>query len=647
MKKLFILSSINIVTFFISYFAIYELKQTSGFISVIGAAFFSFIFTIWFKAALGDSLWALKKYPEERIKTNIESLGIPWKDFKKNFKKRIFIASSCFFIIMLGLFHKALINFFLEVPNFFKSEQFFLKVEENYFADQKTNTIHLKQKNPPVNILRNAFISFYIENSPHARNWKIDFYSHQKVIFSRSLNGQESWQGSFDQLIAEKKSYPQEIFFRIKHKKFSYEGSFVLREADLPQVFLQAQPPTTKEKNGLERMDLTITAHSVLPMTNIVLQVKTQSGYEYEKEIVTFASENATEYENPEFPFFLSGIPLFEEDTLFLRAKASTPLANSTGYSEQIEIKIHSALKAKQARSDNLTDASSQEHVLSYFEKLNYFNQQLKLLESDQKKIEQLIKFGRSLQDETQKLKTFLEHHTIPHMSYLTQNEKKTIKTHLHKDRTEKRLKMIVDFLAQKLSKSFESESQSLALETSDLSYALYLLNKAKKNAFQKAKQNLNIANRMLKTLSPTQKLDKQKQDLLLIENSLLQTPIINKNFSHYLQKASLHLKVLQNHQSHKNQLNKAKLFQQSLSQAELFVSLALKILDDEETKAKQNERNSSMRSSYYSTQEFLSVQNQNDMTWRKKIVDAIAQLQKEQKNDHSKIIKLLESQLK
>lgn len=580
---------------------------------------FSYLIILYLEVYIFLPIKTIKVITKERIDFNISTLNTKLPNYHKLIKiKILFVTLAC-----LSLFVIDIKPYYAGVVKFFTPTKAFLTLDYQAFSDKKPLTYQLTTSPQKITIDSSSYVK--ISFTPAFKNdtWKLflqDAITKQKEKFNYSFSGQ---------LLAEK-FFSHPIYLELENGRKTFLATLNVMPTPQPVVVLKQEPLKFKFfENTTQKLAFSVHVDSDINVTSLLLSLRTESGFHFEQTLVD--NNNQKNFDLPYTEIMTTGIPFKEEDILYVKAIAKTPIINHDGISNELQFKVKSPTKLKKEIVKQLKVAQSQLLNAKNFDG------------GEKNKIQEPLLSAEMLAE------------TIRPNSYIAKKIQQLIadvQNIANKDDEfyQKSEKQLTDLL-----KSLQWQIQQRNVQ--DLIYKIQLLNKTLSSAIPNYQESSDTAKQLADAASKTlEDLKSTAKEL----NSFL-TKNEKKQLTQFFQNDTTEKKLIETAENlNKIKLNAAKNnAEDALNSAKKNIYGIMQILKhahknsldkqtkEDEEKEEQDENQEEEMRNHRSYMDAIATQGFLDQSFRKNILDNITRLKKEGNPANTQMIEYLESQLR
>ncbi len=308
----------------------------------------------YFQSAVFRGQAALMRLGTERIAINLRALKISRVPKIFGFQWRFGLIIALVAMTFMATIHTDVERGFNEITRILKPEELLIRIE--YPAWVEATPAQKKMGSTPIELQADA--ASYLElNTHNLKNgsWHVLFRAlregsteTQGQPFSLSI-GKESvprWGQSFTQLLellGADKTTSATVVVEAKHRDGSISLARIrVAPIALPQVSLNSASNTKSEAASPPTLPFLINVQSRIPLSTILLEARTKSGYKFTKTVAEYAGRNELLIKNQSANLPTMGVPFAPDDILFVKAVAKTIVSGIDGNSNEIAIPVKS-----------------------------------------------------------------------------------------------------------------------------------------------------------------------------------------------------------------------------------------------------------------------------------------------------------------
>ncbi|KAB8033779.1 hypothetical protein [Fluviispira multicolorata] len=359
--NIFLFSILSIVTLYLLFFRI--LGNNLAWLSFP----VSLIFLKWIDLFILRGFYLYKTFSKQRIELNLKAAGIKKSSFYSILKLRILFISVFSLISFIFILKEDIYSTYQYVSQQFKFTHPYLRIEYPSYSEVTSEEIKLFENNKSISIDTSSFLEIKVKNLKPNSFWKLKLKQiniNNYNEFEYQLNSSGQWSSSvsslYEQFNFDKNKVSEEnnkiniknemknIEYFLTNGKDNYYGRLEINPTPLPIVKLE--PIQFSEQDGekiVGKLHFFVSASSAVPLSLIVLSVRTKSGYRFDKTIAEFANASQLTFKAESAELVTLGIPFMPEDILYVKALAKTVLADIIGESKELEFPVRTPLQVR------------------------------------------------------------------------------------------------------------------------------------------------------------------------------------------------------------------------------------------------------------------------------------------------------------
>ena len=549
----------------------------------------SYVLIYFLEIFLFLPLRTVNEIGHERINFNIKTSSIRSFNYNRLIKiKIIFVITILIMTLLIELKPYFNIQFFLPT-------QAFLTVEHAAYEDLAPSVYKLSLNNQNINVDSSSFIKINLTNTQKSNDWKLFVQGNEFTTHQFTAN-----------------SLPSLVNLRLTNGHKTFTATLNIIPIPLPIVTLKQEPVKYKfNDNSMHKLAFSVNVTSKINLTNLILSIRTESGFKFEQNLAEFANNNQKDFHLPYTELVTTGIPFKENDILYVKSIARTPVLNQSGESAELQFKVQSPTKIKKDIIKELNAALSllkkspndnkvQEHLFKAIELASIINPNGFIVQ----KITEIIS---SVENKQYKIS---EKKIVDLINALQwQIEQKNAQDLIYK------IQLLKQNLTSAKSRELETTTKEVIEQLKSSAKKLnYTLTKEEKKQLIDYFHNDTTAKNLFETAN---NLDKNKLDAAKFE--------VTEAYDSAKTNIAGIMRILK--------LGRKK-------------SLDKKSQEEEERGEKEDQQEEDMRN-YRSYMDTVASQGLLDQSFRKNILDNITRLKKEGNPANSQMIDYLESQLR
>ncbi|MES2613969.1 MAG: hypothetical protein V4591_00985 [Bdellovibrionota bacterium] len=295
----------------------------------------------------------IKELTKERIDFNIVTSQVKKIDYIKKLKFKILFLSLVFISTAVFEFQPYFIPTVSAVVKFFKGAQAFITIEnQEYSTTHKFQTYKLSSKNQSIKFDSSSFLKIHVQQGFNENTWKfiLKDSTHQEEYFISTKT--EDFRNFSANTLYE--NFPShKINLSIVNGKKKFYAILIVLPVPLPVVTLKQMPVQFKlQQNSMSKLAFTVNVESQINLLDVVLAIRTKSGFHYEKNLATFVGKEEKQFNVDYTEIQTSGIPFAEDDILYVKAVAKTHLLNQNGESQELQFNVNKLSKEDEQQGD-------------------------------------------------------------------------------------------------------------------------------------------------------------------------------------------------------------------------------------------------------------------------------------------------------
>lgn len=236
------------------------------------------------------------------------------------------------------------------LAHLFEREEPMLRVEYASYSEKHAADFSIAKQKDPILVDSACYLNFTVRHKESGTHWSIRINDTEGALTSMDaeLSSSGAWAAAvtslYEKLQLTKDSEHTLLATLTRNGGDSYPVTLRVSPLPKPQVDIEALTATTDEIRTADvgKLKFRVGAQSEVPLQNVELAIRTESGYRFNKTLAEFANNNETNFDSDNADVVTSSIPFGEKDVLYVKAIAKTVVPGLIGESKELSFKVQS-----------------------------------------------------------------------------------------------------------------------------------------------------------------------------------------------------------------------------------------------------------------------------------------------------------------